>query len=158
MKFICPLIVVEDITSSRHFYENILGQEVKYDFGEDITYKGDFAIHLKDHFQKLLGKPADYPVASRAHNGELYFESDKIETIHNHLKKNSVEFIHELQAQPWGQRVIRFYDPDGHIIEIGEPMETVVLRLHKQGFAIQEICQKSSMPAEFVKQVIEGYE
>ena len=102
MKFICPLIVVEDITSSRHFYVNILGLKVKYDFGEDVTYKGDFAIHLKEHFQQLLGKPADYPVVSRAHNGELYFESDEIDTIHNHLKKNSVKFIHELQEQPWG--------------------------------------------------------
>jgi len=33
IKFKCPLIVVEDIDVSRTFYENVLNQTVKYDFG-----------------------------------------------------------------------------------------------------------------------------
>lgn len=82
LKFICPLIAVEDIADSRHFYEHILGQEVKFDFGENVVFKGDFAIHLKSHFQQLLGEPAFYPVTQRTHNGELYFKTGEIETIY----------------------------------------------------------------------------
>ncbi len=44
MKFICSLIVVEDIERSRYLYESILGQSVKTDFGENVTFHGDFAI------------------------------------------------------------------------------------------------------------------
>ena len=154
LKFVCPLIVVEDITRSRHFYEQVLGQQVRFDFGENVAFKGDFAIHRQAHFQQLLGEPSRYSVVPRAHNGELYFESDEIEAILNRLKQNSVEFIHELREQPWGQRVMRFYDPDGHIVEIGEPIETVVWRFYKQGLSIPEICKKSSMPAEFVERVV----
>jgi catechol 2,3-dioxygenase-like lactoylglutathione lyase family enzyme len=154
LKFICPLIVVDNIIKSRYFYEHVLGQEVKFDFGANITYKGDFAIHHKTHFQQLLGEPTDYPVIHRAHYGELYFESDTIEDMFKQLKQNSVTFIHELQEQPRGQRVMRFYDPDGHIIEIGEPMAIVVLRFYQQGLSIQEICKKSAMPVAFIEQVI----
>jgi catechol 2,3-dioxygenase-like lactoylglutathione lyase family enzyme len=54
VKFICPLITVSDIEKSRDFYENILGQKVKFDFGENITFHGDFAIHLISHFKELI--------------------------------------------------------------------------------------------------------
>ncbi len=43
MKFICPLIVVDDIQKSRHLYENILGQTVIKDYGENVIFAGDFA-------------------------------------------------------------------------------------------------------------------
>jgi len=36
MKFICPLVVVEDVKKSRFLYEKILGQTVKMDLGENI--------------------------------------------------------------------------------------------------------------------------
>jgi hypothetical protein len=58
VKFICLLIVVNDINLSLEFYTNILKQKVKYDFGENITFHGDFAIHLKSHFLKLTGSKA----------------------------------------------------------------------------------------------------
>lgn len=53
MKYICSLITVSDMKRSRHFYEHILSQKVKYDFDEDITFHGDFAIHLHTHFKEL---------------------------------------------------------------------------------------------------------
>lgn len=51
MKYKCPLIVMHDIQVSRNFYENILGQKVKYDFGENIQFEDGFAIHLKEHYK-----------------------------------------------------------------------------------------------------------
>ena len=45
MRYICPLIVVSDIKRSRQFYESLLGQKVKYDFGENVQFEGDFSIH-----------------------------------------------------------------------------------------------------------------
>lgn len=33
----------------------------------------------------------------------------------------AVELIHPLRREPWGQRVFRFHDPDGHIVKISEP-------------------------------------
>jgi len=122
VKYICPLIVVSDIKVSRNFYENILGQKVKNDFGENILFEGDFAIHLKEHYLRLIGKDSNH-LSEKSNNFELYFEEDDLEKLYGELKKHKVEFIHEIVEQPWGQKVMRFYDPDYHIIEVGAPIE-----------------------------------
>lgn len=153
MKYICALIVVKDIKRSRNFYENILGQKVEYDFGENVSFKGGFAIHLEDHYAQLLSIENDN-ILTKSNNFELYFETDDMESIFKALKKEKIAFIHQIKEQPWGQRVMRFYDPDFHVIEVGESMEAVVLRFHGMGLSIELISKKSSMPEEFVRNAI----
>lgn len=154
LKFVSPLIVVEDMARSRQFYEQLLEQKVKFDFGVDVAFEGDFTIHLKSHFQSLLGDATKYPITSKAHNGELYFDSDDIEAVCQRLQVAGVEFIEAIQEQPWGQRAIRLYDPDGHILEIGEPMEATVQRFYGQGWSIDRIREKTGMPPEFIEGVV----
>lgn len=156
LKFNASLIIVNDIARSRRFYEQLLGQKVKFDFGPNVSFEG-FSIHLKSHFQSLLGDVAEFPVTQKAHWGELYFETDELEPIFQRLNEADVEFIHPICEQPWGQRVTRFYDPDGHIIEIGETMEAVVWRFYEQGLSIDIIREKSSMPREFIEGVIKEH-
>ena len=153
LKFDGPLIVVNDMTRSRYFYEQLLGQKVKFDFGPNVPFEG-FSIHLKSHFQALLGEEAQFPVTQKAHWGELYFESDDLEPIYRRLNEAKIEFIHSIREQPWGQRVMRFYDPDGHVIEVGETMQAVVWRFYEQGLPIDMISEKSGMPREFIEGVI----
>ncbi len=154
MKFICPLIVVDDINASRRFYENVLNQKVKHDFGENIAFEGGFSIHLKSHFFELLDLSPD-KITKKSNNSELYFEEDDLDTIIEKLKEDdSVEFIHGIKEQPWGQRVIRFYDPDMHIIEVGESMESVARRFLRKGLSVEETAKRILMPEEFVKQCL----
>ncbi len=155
LKFVCPLIVVDEIARSRQFYEQLLDQKVKYDFGVDVTFEGDFTIHLKSPYQSLLGDVTRYPITPKAHNGELYFETDEIELMYQRLRAAGVEFIEAIQEQPWGQRAMRLYDPDGHIIEIGEPMETAIQRFYGQGWSIERIAEKTGMPPEFIQRAIQ---
>ena len=154
LKFVSPLIVVEDMARSRQFYEQLLGQKVKFDFGVDVAFEGDFTIHLKSHFQSLLGDANKYPITIKAHNGELYFDADDIESIYQQLQAAGVEFIEAIQEQPWGQRAMRLYDPDGHILEIGEPLEATVQRFYRQGWSIDRIREKTGMPREFIEGVV----
>jgi catechol 2,3-dioxygenase-like lactoylglutathione lyase family enzyme len=156
LKFVGPLIAVEDVARSRRFYEGLLGQKVKYDFGRDVAFEGDFTIHQRSHFQELLGGAERHPVVTKAHNGELYFETGELELYAERLAQAGVEFIHGIQEQPWAQRVTRFYDPDGHVIEIAEPMEAVVRRLHGQGMPTDAIQKKTHLPAEFVERALGG--
>jgi putative AdoMet-dependent methyltransferase len=153
VKYVCPLIVVKNMKTTRNFYEEMLGQKVKYDFGENVTFEGDFAIHFEEHYLGLLGE-SNSKVLRKTHDFELYFETDEIESILEKLKEKNVEFLHEVREQPWGQRVMRFYDPDLHIIEVGETMESVVLRYHETGMSIVEISNRTSMPTEFINKVI----
>lgn len=154
LKFIGPLIVVEDLARSTLFYEQVLGQKVKFDFGEDVQFEGNFSIHLKPHFQNLLGGVEKYPVTRKANCGELYFETDEIEAIEQRLTAADAEVIHPVREQPWGERVLRVYDPDGHILEIGESLEAAARRFHRNGQTTEWIVEKIGMPRDFVEQAI----
>lgn len=151
MKFICPLIVVESIEKSRFLYEELLGQKVIADFGENVTFAGDFAIHEKKHFSNLISKN---DLLNRSNNFELCFEEDNLLEIESKLKDNGFEFVHEIVEQPWKQRVLRFYDYDKHIVEIGESMENVAKRLKKQGLSVDEISKITYIPIENLEHVL----
>ena len=155
MKFICPLIAVSDIQQSRNFYENLLSQKIKFDFGENITFFGDFSIHLKSHFKGLIDNK---PINTGGNDFELYFEDDHIEELVVKLKKNKVDLVHELREQPWRQKVVRFYDPDRHIIEIGESIEYLSFRLKNEGLSLEQISKTTNMPIKFVKDSIAKYQ
>ena len=155
MKYICSLVTVDDIKRSRQFYEKILKQEIRYDYGEDIVFKGDFAIHLRSHFSELIDGKAITPASN---SFELYFEHDDLDSLVNELRENGVGFIHEAREQPWRQRVVRFYDPDSNIIEVGESMEHLCFRLSGEGKPLEEISGITSMSVEFVGDSIRRYE
>jgi hypothetical protein len=154
MKFICPLVVVNNIEVSRSFYEKVLNQKVQFDFGENVSFESGFAIHLKSHFSNLINiKEKD--ILQKSNNCELYFEEDDLDSFLQKLKDiDSVEYVHGLKEQPWGQRAIRFYDPDKHIVEVGESMESVVKRFLSKGLSIEDTVKSTLMPEEFVKQFL----
>ncbi len=154
MKFVCPLVTVANIEKSKEFYCNVLNQEIKVDFGENVTFFGDFAIHLRSHFKDLI---RDKSIISGSNSFELYFEDDNLEIVQKRLKENNVEFVHELIEQPWMQRVVRFYDPDKNIIEIGETMEYVSHRLYRQGNSVELIVKSTGLSESFVNNAIKSY-
>ena len=154
LKYILPLIIVENVSVSKRFYEDCLEQKVLYDFGEDVQFEGGFSIHQRAHFQALLGDEKRYAITLKSNSDELYFETENINAAQERLKLAGAEFIHEIEEQPWGQRVMRLSDPDGHIIEIGESMGSSILRLHEQGLSMEEIIKKTGMPKEFVEKAL----
>jgi len=148
MKYICPLITVTDMPRARHFYENVMGMKVIADFGENVTYEGDFAIHLRSHFQNLInGKE----IKHAAHSFEIYFEHDDLDTLQETLKSHDVKFLHEVREQPWKQKVLRIYDPDENIIEIGESLPYLAARLSKEGMTIAEIAKATYVPISLIE-------
>ena len=154
MKYICALVVVENIDKARYLYESLLGQTIIKDFGENITFKGDFALHQKSHFKELIN---NYPISPKSNNFELYFESDDLEVIVERLKDDKIEFIHDIVEQPWRQRVVRFYDYDFNIIEIGESLEHVAYRLYQEKLPIHQICMITYLSEDAVIKSIEEY-
>jgi len=160
IKYICPLITVKDIEKSRKFYEDVLNQEVELDHGANVAFKAGFAIHDINHYQGLLGEGLlgeSSPVNTDSEKNfmELYFESEDLDKLQDKLESIGSKFVHSIREQPWGQRVMRFYDPDGYIIEVGEPLDFVIRRFAAQGLSTEEISKKSSMPVEFVEMVLE---
>lgn len=153
MRYKCPLIVVEDMERSRKFYEELLGQKVILDFGANITFAGDFALQTKESWRGFIGEHEN-TVVFRSNNFELYFEEIRFDEFLDKLESYDAEIIHEMKQYSWGQRAIRFYDPDKHIIEVGESMVTVVHRFIEQGLTIERTAEITQHPVEFVEKAL----
>ncbi|MGE4284585.1 MAG: VOC family protein, partial [Clostridia bacterium] len=83
---------------------------------------------------------------SKPDNFELYFEEAQFDEFVKRLKSFEIQYVHDVIEYPWGQRVIRFYDPDMHMIEVGESMETVVKRFIAQGLSVEETAERTQHP------------
>ena len=153
MKYKCPLIVVEDIERSRKFYEEVLCQKVVLDFGANVTFSGDFSLQSRGSWKGFIGEYED-TVVFRSNNFELYFEEKRFDEFLDRLKDYEVELLHEMKQYSWGQRVIRFYDPDQHIVEVGESMVSVVHRFIEQGLTIEQTAEVTQHPIEFVEKAL----
>ncbi len=53
--------------------------------------------------------------------------------------------------------MLKCYDPDGYIVEIGATMEAVVWRFYGQGWTIDCIHEKTAMPGVFIEQAIQKH-
>ncbi|HEX3039247.1 MAG TPA: VOC family protein [Caproiciproducens sp.] len=151
MKFSGPLISAVDFSVSRKFYEEVFGLKVICDFGANITFEGGFSLQTKETWAEFIDKSQE-EILTKSNNFELYFEEEDFDGFLEHLKKfPEIELVHGVKTFPWGQRGIRFYDPDKHILEVGETMTAVIKRFLKQGLSVEETSKITMMPMEYVK-------
>ncbi len=57
-----------------------------------------------------------------------------------------------MKEHPWGQRVVRFRDPDGHIIEVGERMTAVCRRFLDSGLTPEQTASRMDVPVDYVRE------
>ena len=146
-KFTSTLIAVSDMEKSKQFYRDVLGMNVVADFGANITLDGGLVLQTLDTWRSFIR--TDKVVLP--HNaGELYFEEVDMDAFCEHLKPFDICYVHPLFEHRWGQRVVRFYDPDKHIIEVGEKLDAVILRFMKQGLSAEETAARMDIPVDFV--------
>ncbi len=123
MRFVNPIIFVSDIDISKGFYRDDLGLAIEADYGTIVIFEEHFAIHDAAALIRTVwgtAAPVEREPFGR-HNLLIYFEDDDIDACFARLNSR-VQLIHPLVRQVWGQRVFRFYDPDRHAVEIGEPL------------------------------------
>ncbi len=87
-------------------------------------------------------------------NLELCFETEEFEPVLKRLKEKNLKLIHDVIEESWGQYTIRFTDPEGNIIELGESIACFVNRLYHEGMSIAEIVQKTSVNKEQVEEYL----
>ena len=146
MKHVCMLISVADINAARKFYEDLFGLEVFQDYGKNIAFTCGLA--LQQDFDWLVNLPKE-KILKKSNNAEIVFEEQDFDGFLNKLKAYSeIEYLGEVIEHSWGQRVIRFYDLDEHLIEVGEDMQMVVKRFFASGMTMEEVSAKMDVSIE----------
>jgi hypothetical protein len=125
------------------------------DFGRNVVFEGGLSIWQRNYALNLIFQGKTEEINVGGNNFEVYFETEDLKNLYNRLVNEKVEIIHSVIEHSWGQRGFRVRDPDGHIVEVSESMESVVRRLNNQGLSLEEITKKSMMPMDFIKMALE---
>ena len=141
------MLIVADIDKSVEFYKKVFGFHVVMDFGANKTLTGGLVLQTLDTWQEFIGTE---DVSFGGNSFEIYFEEDDFDKFAEKLKACNVEYVHPIKEHSWGQRVVRIYDPDKHIIEIGENIKTVCKRFLESGMTPEEVSKRMDVPIKFV--------
>lgn len=114
------LIVVKDIERSRRFYHDLFGLDMVLDYGGNMILTEGLVLQDEKIWRTFLGKD----IIPESNSCELYFEEQDIGAFIDRLESMypSVRYVNRRMTHSWGQEVIRFYDPDGNLIEVGTPV------------------------------------
>ncbi|MBQ2714620.1 MAG: VOC family protein [Clostridia bacterium] len=114
------LIVVKDIEKSRKFYHDLFGIDLMLDNDGNMILTEGLVLQDEKIWKSFLNRD----IVPKSNSCELYFEEQDIESFIKKLEKlyPSIEYVNRLMTHSWGQRVIRFYDLDGNLIEVGTPV------------------------------------
>ena len=147
MKFMNPLLAVSDMERSVSFYKTVLGLDIIADFGANVTLTGGVALQTQETWAQFIETDA---LTWNGKVSELYFEEDDFDTFAERLRGQDIRYVHPVKEHAWGQRVVRFYDPDGHIIEVGENIQSVCRRFADSGMTPEQIAVRMDVPPEAV--------
>ncbi len=120
MKLKNVLIVTRDIERAQKFYHDLFGLEVILDHGGNVILTEGLVLQDAVIWKEFL----DRDIIPENNACELYFEEKDIEGFVKKLETlyPAVQYVNRLMTHSWGQKVVRFYDPDGNLIEVGTPM------------------------------------
>lgn len=146
MRYCCTVLSVSDINNARSFYENIFGLEVCQDYGRNILFSCGLA--LQQDFDWLIGVSKEQ-VHEKPDNIEIVFEEHDFDGFLQKLNAYpTIKFLDGVIEHDWGQRVIRFYDLDGHLIEVGEEMKMVIERFISNGMTLEEVSKRMDVSVD----------
>lgn len=144
-----------DLEKSKQFYKEILGLRVIVDFGANITLTGGLSLQTKDTWTEFINQTGTHEITFNGNNAEMYFEEDDFDSFIQKLNNiDTIEYVHNVVEHSWGQRGVRFYDPDGHIIEVGENLKAVCKRFIDSGMSVEEVAKRMDVQVKFVNQCI----
>lgn len=158
LKHLTPVLFVKDAIRSRDFYVQVLqlteimnNGDLNFVFDEGLAV---WQTHPENIIPQKLGldKITDTDAPPRS---EIVFETGDIDEVYDTVKKAGVRFLHEMNTEIWGQRTIRFYDPDGHLIEVGESLPVFIRRIwEEEGRDVEAASERTYTPVEVIEQVL----
>lgn len=113
------LIVVKDIDNAKKFYHDLFGLEMIVDNDGNMILTEGLVLQDEKIWRNFLGKE----ILPENNSCELYFEERNIEGFVEKLERlyPDIKYVNKLMTHSWGQKVVRFYDLDGNLIEVGTP-------------------------------------
>ena len=119
MKLKNVLTVVKDIEKSKQFYHDLFGLGVVLDNDGNVILTEGLVLQDRKIWKSFLEKE----VIFRNNSTELYFEEYDLGAFVEKLERlyPRIQYVNKLMTLSWGQKVVRFYDPDGNLVKVRTP-------------------------------------
>ena len=119
MKLKNILTVVDDIEESIRFYNELFGLNVISRQEGNVIMSEGLVLQDAGIWQESM-QIQTIPYNNRT---ELYFENNDVEGVVKKLESGKYAFRYatELTELDGGQKLVRFYDPSGNLIEVRTP-------------------------------------
>lgn len=154
MKF-STMLLSRDLEQTKAFYAKLFGMRVISDFKENITLTGGLSFQTVNSWSDFIHKDAA-AIKFGGNDAEIYTEVDDLDAFVKLVEQEQVKLVHPLQTHNWGQRGLRIYDPDMHIIEIAEPLPTVVKRFSKEGLSEEQISERTMLSVKIIRRMLKS--
>ena len=120
MKLKNMLIVVKDIERSKAFYRDLFGLVALAEFEGNVVLTEGLVLQEATIWESCINRTVEFGT----NNAELYFEENDMDWFGEKLAQwqDPISYITPFSQNEWGQRLVRLYDPDGHMIEVRESM------------------------------------
>jgi catechol 2,3-dioxygenase-like lactoylglutathione lyase family enzyme len=149
------VLLTTDVKRLSAFYVQVLGQEVEHDFGACIILRCGLSLWQPSNDLTITAKLGYSCHPSGNKNLELCFETEAFEADVERLQASGIRWLHDLVEEPWGQRTVRFFDPDGNLVELGESIPAFIRRHYASGLSAQAVAEKTGVPLDTVLQFIQ---
>ena len=149
-----PLFAVRDMKASLDFYRKILGLEVANDFGANVVLTGGLSLQTLETWADFLGKAPDH-IGFGGNDAEMYYVADDFDAFLGILKDHpDIELVRPPVEHRWGQRAVRLYDPDRHIIEVAESLAKVAKRFRDGGLNEEGVARRMDISLEYARKLL----
>ncbi len=149
MRIGTTILSVKDIAESVRFYREVLGLTIEDDSGPYVKISDRLALRSEPLWKDMLGRD---DVTYGSNDSEVYFEELDFDGFIDRLRvTEGIRYIQGPETNRWGQRVVKIYDPDMHIIEIGEDIRSVCRRLMERGFNAEQVSERLDVSMLYIR-------
>lgn len=151
MKCKSIVLIVQDLDKSKVFYHQIMGLHILYQYHGRVVLSSNIILQSVETWKDLIHKD-EHDIHFEHYTSELYFEVDDLDEFLCYITQKGVCLVHPIQEQNY-HRTVRFYDPDGHIIEVSESLKKIIKRFLNLGISKEEISHRLDIPTEYINHI-----
>ena len=112
--------MVSDIEKSKSFYQELFGLNIILNQEGNVILTEGLVLQDAAIWRESLKQDVSW----KNHATQLYFEEINMDQFIKKLEAypEPIVYVNPLTEFEWGQKMVRFYDPDGNLIEVRTPM------------------------------------
>ena len=152
IRYDSAVLITNNVDGMKRFYLDVLRQKLRFDFGRCQILECGVSIWGPDENDPAMKAPGlGQGTNSRL---ELCFDTEDFEEDAAYILSHKPKMLHNVAEEAWGQRTIRFFDPDGNLVELGESIPCFCRRFYNEGMTVEQVAAKTGVNVEQVKAYI----